>query len=292
MSQHSPSDGDDRIDALDRVPRRQVLAAGAGIGVSLLAGCSSGGDTGETTDGQTTAGETTTTADGQSESVGSFELLISDRPADIGDFDRLSVTVDSARIFPKAGETTSEPAETTTAEPATTTTTTPTATETTAEPATETRAGPAEDEAGFTVLDLEDPTVDLTQVIGADAISVFEGDLAAGTYTKVELNVAEVEGIVDGESVPVKVPSEKLQIVHNFTVGEEPVQFVFDINVVKKGPNGYNLLPVISESGVAGKDVPVNVIDPEAATTETQQSTSQSGQPTDTQQPTTGTTAE
>jgi hypothetical protein len=285
MSQHSPSDGSERIDSVEGLPRRQVLAAGAGIGVSLLAGCSSGGDTGEPTDGQTTAGETTTTADRQSESVGSFELLISDRPADIGDFDRLSVTVDSARVFPKSVEPTTEPA--------TTTNTTATAAATTAEPATGTTTqADAPEDAGFTVLDLENPTVDLTTVLGEDAVSVFEGDLAAGTYTKVELHVAEVEGIVDGESVPVKVPSEKLQIVHNFTVGDQPVQFVFDINVVKKGPNGYNLLPVISESGVAGKDVPVNVIDPEAATTGTEQSTTQSGQPTATQRPTTETFAE
>ena len=58
------------------------------------------------------------------------------------------------------------------------------------------------------------------------------------------------------------IPSGKLQIVKPFEIepGEE-LSFVFDINVVRKGSEGgYNLLPVISESGVAGEDVEVEEI--------------------------------
>ncbi|MFB6109998.1 MAG: DUF4382 domain-containing protein [Halodesulfurarchaeum sp.] len=308
MSQQSPSDRD-RIDS--RVPRRRVLALGAGIGISLLAGCSSGSDAGtETTDGAdgttadggSTAGDRTTTGDGSTaEDVGHFELLISDRPADIDDFDRLSVTFDSARIFEKGSDSTAEAGGTTTAEPSTTTeprtetttavTGTPQGT-TDGEGGSESQADGNEAEtgtAGFVLLELDDPTVDLTRVVGKDAIPIFAGKLPTGTYTKIELNVAAVEGVVDGDSVPVTVPSGKLQIVNPFTVSaENPVRFVFDVSVVKKGPNGYNLLPVISESGVAGTDVPVNVLEGERTTTQSQQQTGQAGQSTtESRQPTT-----
>jgi hypothetical protein len=75
-----------------------------------------------------------------------------------------------------------------------------------------------------------------------------------------------VTGVVDGGEVDVKLPSEKLQITNGFEVTpDEPVSFVFDINVVKRGRNnGYILKPVISGSGVAGRDVDVNEIDDEA----------------------------
>lgn len=107
------------------------------------------------------------------------------------------------------------------------------------------------------------PTVDLTQVIDEDAMAVFDGEIAAGDYETVELSVSTVEGIVGGEEVDVKLPSEKLQITNGFEVTpDEPVSFVFDINVVKRGQkNGYILKPVISGSGVAGRDVDVNEID-------------------------------
>jgi hypothetical protein len=226
-----PNDSD-RADTQTTLPRRRVLALGAGIGVSLLAGCA--GDTG-------TEPET-----------GEFRLLVSDQPADIGDFDQLDVTFDHARIFESGSET---PAETTT------TTQDGESTPTSTESGTPADTSPVSERVqkadGYFIIDLDGETVDLTQVVGEDATPVFDGELEPGTYTKVELHVADVKGLVDGEEVAVKVPSEKLQITTPFEVTtEEPVEFVFDINVVKKGPtNGYNLLPVISESGVAGQDV-------------------------------------
>ena len=123
-----------------------------------------------------------------------------------------------------------------------------------------------EDDRGFTIIDLDGATVDLTQVIEEDAIAVFDGEVPAGSYEKIELAVSDVRGIVDGGEVDVKLPSEKLQITNGFEVTpDEPVSFVFDINVVKRGPNGYILKPVISGSGVAGRDVEVNEIDDEEA---------------------------
>ncbi|WP_341850674.1 DUF4382 domain-containing protein [Natronococcus wangiae] len=116
---------------------------------------------------------------------------------------------------------------------------------------------------GFYSLDLEGTTVDLTEVIGDKAVSAFEGELSPGTYEKIELHAADVEGIVNGEQATVKIPSEKLQITRPFEIrADDPVDFVFDINVVKRGKeNDYNLKPVISESGIAGKDVNVEEVD-------------------------------
>jgi hypothetical protein len=119
-----------------------------------------------------------------------------------------------------------------------------------------------EDERGFSVIELDSPTVDLTQVVGDVAQPIFDGELEAGSYRKLELHVEDVEGIVDGESVEVMVPSGKLQLTKPFEVraGEE-LDFVFDINVVKRGKQAsYNLKPVISQSGVRGTDVEVEEV--------------------------------
>ncbi|MFW5922666.1 MAG: DUF4382 domain-containing protein [Halodesulfurarchaeum sp.] len=268
MSPRDRSETDGIDSTTTALPRRHVLAIGAGLGVTLLAGCA--GDTGSDPE------------------TGAFRLLVSDQPADIGDFDRLDVTFDSARIFEADQETTTEATNTTTESGETTTEATNATTEatdtttdadgTTTQEATETTSGTVESTEevaegvrkgdGFYVLDLDDPTVDLTQVLGKDAMGVFEGELEAGSYAKIELSVSDVEGVVEGEEVAVKVPSEKLQITQPFEISaEEAVEFVFDINVVKRGPtNGYNLLPVISESGVAGRDVEYDEV-PQTETT-------------------------
>ncbi len=221
------------------VRRREVVATGVGIGAALIAGC-----TGEAEDPSSTdAGDAVA-------SSGRFRLLVSDAPADIDDFEELVVTLDGARLFhadeeTETNETTDEEIEANETDDEEMETN-----ETDDDAATDTQAG-------FTTVEIDDATVDLTQVIGADAVSVFDGDLAEGRYAKLELNVAAAEGIVDGESVAVKVPSERLQITKPFTVRpDETVDFVFDITVVKRGQtNGYILQPVVSESGVAGRDV-------------------------------------
>lgn len=117
---------------------------------------------------------------------------------------------------------------------------------------------------GFEMLDLNDTVVDLTEVVGDKAIPVLETELDEGNYTKIELYVSGAEGFVNGTSVDVKVPSDKLQITKPFEIkANETTEFVFDINVVKKGQEGgYNLLPVISESGVVGRDLEVEKVGP------------------------------
>jgi hypothetical protein len=121
-------------------------------------------------------------------------------------------------------------------------------------------------------IDLDDVTVDLTTVVGDRAVSVLEGELEEGRYSGIELSVAAAEGVVDGETVEVNVPSDRLRIVRPFEIAaDEELSFVFDINVVQRGPNnGYNLLPVIGKSGVVGEDVEVDKVDGDGEETGTE----------------------
>lgn len=152
------------------------------------------------------------------EETGNFELYVSDQPSDISDFSYLNVTIGEARIFSD-------------------------------------RVNNSSDLRRFDV----NRTVDLTEVVGDEAESVLEEDLEPGTYRKVELHTGDILGVVENETVDVKVPSEKLMMTEDFEVSvNRTTEFVFDITVVKKGSNGYNLIPVVSESGVAGEDTEIS----------------------------------
>ena len=155
--------------------------------------------------------------------TGNFVLMVSDAPADIGDFDSLIVSFSMARVF-HAGD---------------------------------------DSGSGWEDLDLSDSSVDLTQVVGEMAVEVLNVPLPEGTYSKIEMHVEEVDGVVNGSSVEVFVPSGNLKIVRQFEITEgETTKFVFDINVVRKGQSDeYNLLPVIGKSGVVGKDIDEDDVD-------------------------------
>lgn len=216
------------------VGRRKFLAVGGALATALVAGCTGGDST---------------------EPMGTFRLYISDQPVAIDEFDSLEVTIDGARLY--RGEE-SDDSETTTE-----TTTDGDATETTTTETEATEQEPDEDQAGFVEIEVDDETVDLTTVTGEKALGVFEGEVPAGRYSTIHLSVSQVEGVVDGEDVDVSLPSGGLKIVKPFEVTEEePLEFVFDITVVKKGQTGaYNLLPVIGESGVVGEDVEMQAVE-------------------------------
>jgi len=150
---------------------------------------------------------------------GTFQLLISDGQADIMDFESLNITFSHARIF---------------------------------------KLGDYGSEAGFRELGLKRPTAELTELVDEKALQILNTNLEAGNYSKIELYVEHVEAIlVGGSPADVQIPNEKLEIVNLFEVKEdETTKFVFDVNIVRKGlSKEYNLLPVISESGVVGKEI-------------------------------------
>ena len=203
--------------------RRRFLKTSTGVGIVLLAGCA-GDDTG----------------------TGEFRLLISDQPMAIEEFDSLDVTLSSARVFQTGDD--EEPTSAVVNDTVN-----------------DTEGGEDGEGKGFVEFDIDSVTVDLTTVTGDRAVSVLEGELEAGRYSGIELGVANAEGVVDGDSVDVMVPSDRLRIVKPFEIGaDEELNFVFDITVIQKGrTGGYNLLPVIGKSGVAGDDVAVEEVEPE-----------------------------
>ena len=150
-------------------------------------------------------------------SEGTMALYISDKPADIEDFDLLNVSFNKVRIFKENENETDE---------------------------------------NWTEMSINE-TVDLTMLVGPNSTRIVNITLEAGNYTKLELYVNHTLGIVDGNETDVFVPSGKLMITKKFTISaNDTLRFVFDINVVKRGNNNkYNLLPVISESGVVGRDL-------------------------------------
>ena len=108
---------------------------------------------------------------------------------------------------------------------------------------------------------VDNRTVDLTELKGANATKLSSLNVSNGTYDKVFVYVSEVNGTLnDGSDQRVKLPSGKLQLNSEFTVGNgEEVDFVFDITAVKAGNSGkYILKPVISESGT---DVEIDDVD-------------------------------
>jgi hypothetical protein len=219
--------------------RRSVLKGTAGVGTALLAGCSgSGSDGGAAT--------------------GTFRLLISDQPVAIDEFDSLEVTLSTARVHRADEDEELDPGVVNATENET-----DTSSDNVTDDEDDGEDADDGDSEGFVEFDLDDAVVDLTQVKGDRAVSVLEGELDEGRYSGIELRVAGTEGVVDGEAVDVMVPSNRLRIIKPFEVAaDEELDFVFDINVVQKGPNGgYNLLPVIGKSGVAGDDVDVEEVD-------------------------------
>nr|WP_049918551.1 DUF4382 domain-containing protein [Haloferax larsenii] len=116
--------------------------------------------------------------------------------------------------------------------------------------------------------EVDNVTVDLTQLQGDKASLVGSYDVPEGNYTKVFVHVGEVNGTLKtGEQVNVKLPSNKLHLNSNFEVGNgEDVDFVFDITAFKAGNSGkYILKPVISESGT---NVPIEDVGADAAESE------------------------
>ncbi|MCD2200555.1 DUF4382 domain-containing protein [Halobacterium sp. KA-4] len=112
--------------------------------------------------------------------------------------------------------------------------------------------------------EVDNRTVDLTELQGANATFLGNMSVPAGEYEKVFVHVGEVEGTLKtGEQVNVKLPSQKLHLNEDFTVNQSSdVDFVFDITVFEAGNSGkYILKPVASESGT---DVPIERVDVEA----------------------------
>ena len=276
---------------------RNALAAALVAGLVLLAGCSSGftGSPDGTTGDSALDGETT--AEGIEGETGTLNMYISDEQNAIEDFEHLNVTITRVGVKPAgddgedddadddrdtdvddtdtddtdADNTTEDGDSNETADDTNTTESSEVETET---PDAEDGADDeddsdeaddeddAEDDDGEWVeYEVDNRTVDLTELKGANATKLSSLDVPNGSYEKVFVYVSDVNGTLkDGTDQRVKLPSGKLQLNSEFTVGNgEEVDFVFDITAVKAGNSGkYILKPVISESGT---DVEIDDVD-------------------------------
>ena len=109
-------------------------------------------------------------------------------------------------------------------------------------------------------LEPEVQQVDLTLLRGDNAQEIWRGDIPEGRYTKVFIYVADVSGVLKttGQTVDVKLPSNKLHISKPFEVsGDSVVSFVYDLTVVATGSEQsgikYILKPQVSQSGADQK---------------------------------------
>jgi hypothetical protein len=263
---------------------RRELRAVALAGLLVLAGCSSavapgGSESGTPTDGDVTTSGTGTTSGAGGTGSGTVNLYVSDERNAIGDFEHLNVTVEGVS-FRRADDDGNATTGTEAPEPAETTETGSDDAESDDRTRTPERNGTAEAGNGTGTTDLgsddgdEDDggdgewitrevnatTVDLTDLQGENATMLSRFDLPNGTYTRVRLHVAAVDGtLTSGEHVRVKLPSERLRVDERFAVGDgDAVDFVFDATVFEAGESGkYVLKPVASESGT---DVPIREV--------------------------------
>ena len=113
---------------------------------------------------------------------------------------------------------------------------------------------------------------DLVQLPGDLASELWRGDVPAGDYSAVFLNVSTIDGVLQqtGATADIMLPSERLHITTDFSVGEGgTTAFVFDITVHKTGQSGasarYVLSPQASESGTGRS---VQVIPPSSRATD------------------------
>ncbi|WP_227739069.1 DUF4382 domain-containing protein [Halorientalis pallida] len=218
--------------------RTKALTALALAGMLVLAGCSGGVDTGT----PTAADGTPTTADG-TPAEGTSSVVIT-QAAQAGVNFYVSDQENAIADFEHLNVTISE-------------------------------IGFQRAEGGWSEHAVDNRTVDLTRLQGANATRLTTVQPENGTYTKVFAYVSDVNAtLTTGEQVRVKLPSEKLQLNFEFTVGANAsTDFVFDIAVHKAGNSGkYILRPVVSQSGTdvpiepVGEDLDVEFVDEEAVT--------------------------
>lgn len=174
--------------------------------------------------------------------TGTFNVLVSDQEADIGDFTSLNVTIDEIRVQPQ--NTSKDPMTVTLDEPRTVDMTTVIGDRAAAILQTELPTGNYSKVELF-VVDQFDSPGNVRKTPGVVTQAVVDSDEGAKRF-------------VTERDVQVMVPSGKLQVEKDFTIAPNTtVDFVFDIHVVLKGATGeYNLQPNLAGSGVEGEDVP------------------------------------
>ncbi len=152
---------------------------------------------------------------------GNFVFLISDEVNAIGDFESLDVAISKIGLLPGGGS------------------------------------------ERWVEFKPEVKNVDLTLVPGDRTREIWRGNVPEGQYAKVFIYVTDVRGILKatGQTVEVKLPSQKLHLSKSFQVSADTVtSFTYDLTVVATGsPQSgvkYLLKPQIGQSGAEYKQGP------------------------------------
>ncbi len=196
---------------------------------------------------------------------GTVRMYVSDERNAIGQFEHLNVTITEVRLRP-AGEATADgnvsgEANVTGELDANASATNATVTNATAANATAnaTVNASADADGEWRTYAVEERTVDLTELQGENATRLGNLTVPTGQYEGVAVRISDIEATLKtGERVTVKLPSDRLRVRHEFTVGATATDFVFDITVFEAGKSGkYVLKPVAGESGT---DQPIRLV--------------------------------
>lgn len=179
-------------------------------------------------------------------STGTFELLVSDQPTVIDEFQTLEVTFDTARVV---SANSSDQVEELALD----------------QPTVDLTA--VQDERAIPVLEtvLDPGTYQKVELHISDVHAVLKsGDTVSYRDAKAE-NGDSADG--SAENAVVYAPSGKMAIARSFEVpANKDTAFVFDIDIVSRGEtNDYILLPNTGESGLVGGDIQVQRVDPGTA---------------------------
>ena len=90
------------------------------------------------------------------------------------------------------------------------------------------------------------PTFDLTQLHDGNVTTLFNGTVAAGNYTYLELHITSASGVLKagGAAIDVKAPSSRIFLNTHFEVAAgHQTTFLFDVQVHKVGNGDYQLKP-------------------------------------------------
>jgi hypothetical protein len=120
------------------------------------------------------------------------------------------------------------------------------------------------DNGGWMEFEPDINEVDLTTVQGDKSQQIWRGNIPEGEYTKVFIYVSNVQGVLkeskatNGQSVEIKLPSNKLHISTHFQITEDAVtSFIYDLTVIATGNEKsgikYILKPQADESGADNK---------------------------------------
>lgn len=184
---------------------------------------------------------------------------VSDQPGDIGDFERMVLTVNEIWVHEAGAEDDSDPEEDTTTDQAgeDEDTSGDTDTETTDGQGTAEEPAPTDEEEGITKIQLDEPAeFDLVELQGDNQAFIDEEMLPVGEYSQIKLWVGdEVDAVLtDGSSTEVMTPGNApLKFNQDFEIRENTrTEFTADFAPHKRGPsNGYILRPVAAETTVS-----------------------------------------